>query len=277
MWKAEMNFRMELLTNTRIMIYHAKYSITASFYVVIWTNASKHWRQSQFWPCFVAQISMWKDTGNTQERDREKERETNGINHKLRQCLMIRKWYLKPYLSSMRHLLSRTLQCVLKLSKSSMHFGDCWHIANAWLHVGSASLGYGSFSVNNAVDILFCTHKTTINENKKEKNLTLCSFALPFFLTSPHGWSNKKSWKLLHSGSSPGSLHRHVGRKNGNACNVFSAAKHFVTVTVLHATGDIWIASTMNRNEKRVRNNEMNYRGGNEWALMLMAHFIMHE
>lgn len=51
------------------------------------------------------------------------------------------------YLSSIRHLLSRTLQYVLKLSNSSMHFGDCWHIANAWLHVGSASIGYGSFSV----------------------------------------------------------------------------------------------------------------------------------
>lgn len=59
---------------------------------------------------------------------------------------------------------------------------------------------------------------------------------LPFFDTNPHGWSNRKSRKLLQSGSMPGSLHKHVGWKNGNACNVFNAAWHFVTVTVLHAT-----------------------------------------
>lgn len=37
-----------------------------------------------------------------------------------------------------------------------------------------------------------------------------------------------------------GSLHKHVGRKNGNACNVRNAAWHFVTVTVLHATEKGW-------------------------------------
>lgn len=40
----------------------------------------------------------------------------------------------------------------------------------------------------------------------------------------------------MQSGSAPGSLHRQVGRKNGNAWSVLSAAWHFVTVTVLHAT-----------------------------------------
>uniref|UniRef100_A0A8D8A2Y3 (northern house mosquito) hypothetical protein n=1 Tax=Culex pipiens TaxID=7175 RepID=A0A8D8A2Y3_CULPI len=35
----------------------------------------------------------------------------------------------------------------------------------------------------------------------------------------------------------PGSLHRQVGRKNGNAWSVRSAAWHLVTVTVLQATG----------------------------------------
>jgi hypothetical protein len=34
----------------------------------------------------------------------------------------------------------------------------------------------------------------------------------------------------------PGSLHKHVSLKNGNACNVRNAAWHFVTVTVLQAT-----------------------------------------
>lgn len=73
-----------------------------------------------------------------------------------------------------------------------------------------------------------------IIKNKKKN----CSYKnVPFLTTTPHGWSNKKSRKLLHSGSRPGSLHKHVGRKNGNACNVFNAAKHFVTVTVLQATG----------------------------------------
>lgn len=74
---------------------------------------------------------------------------------------------------------------------------------------------------------------------------------LPRLLTNPHGWSNRKSRKLLHSGSIPGSLHRHVGRKNGNACNVFSAARHFVTVTVLHATA-IFVVKQRRRNERQV-------------------------
>lgn len=34
----------------------------------------------------------------------------------------------------------------------------------------------------------------------------------------------------------PGSLHKQVGRKNGNAWSVLKAAWHFVTVTVLQAT-----------------------------------------
>lgn len=64
--------------------------------------------------------------------------------------------------------------------------------------------------------------------------------SVPLMLTTLHGWSNRKSRKLLHSGSSPGSLHKHVGRKNGKACNVFNAAKHLVTVTVLQATAIRW-------------------------------------
>lgn len=44
-------------------------------------------------------------------------------------------------LSSIRHLLSRTLQWVLKSSKSFMHFLSCWHTLNAWLQVGKASTG----------------------------------------------------------------------------------------------------------------------------------------
>lgn len=51
-----------------------------------------------------------------------------------------------------------------------------------------------------------------------------------------HGGSNRKSRKLLHSGSTAGSLHKHVGVNNGNACNVFNAAWHLVTVAVLQAT-----------------------------------------
>lgn len=68
-------------------------------------------------------------------------------------------------------------------------------------------------------------------------NAFICfTMILPLLITRPHGWSNKKSLKLLHSGSTPGSLHKQVGRKNGKACRVFNAAKHFVTVTVLQAT-----------------------------------------
>lgn len=51
------------------------------------------------------------------------------------------------YLSSIRHLFSLTLQCALKSSNNLMHFLSCWHTDNAWLHVGNASIGYGSFSV----------------------------------------------------------------------------------------------------------------------------------
>lgn len=87
----------------------------------------------------------------------------------------------------MRHLLSRTLQCVLKLSKSSMHFGDCWHIANAWLHVGSASIGYGSFSVNNAVDILwaFNVHShSSIAHNQNQNHMNHKKFMLEKLITT---------------------------------------------------------------------------------------------
>lgn len=50
------------------------------------------------------------------------------------------------------------------------------------------------------------------------------------------GWSKRKFWKLLQSGSTCGSLQRHVGRKKGKACRVCRAAWHFVTVTVEQAT-----------------------------------------
>lgn len=32
-----------VLTNAWIMVYHAEYSITASFNMIIWTYATKHW------------------------------------------------------------------------------------------------------------------------------------------------------------------------------------------------------------------------------------------
>jgi hypothetical protein len=60
----------------------------------------------------------------------------------------------------------------------------------------------------------------------------------PFLLTYIQGWSNRKSRNELHSGSTWGSLHRHVGRKNGKAWSVLRAAWHFVTVTVEHATAN---------------------------------------
>jgi hypothetical protein len=50
------------------------------------------------------------------------------------------------------------------------------------------------------------------------------------------GWSKRESLNELHSGSTWGSLHKHVGRKKGNAWSVRRAAWHFVTVTVEHAT-----------------------------------------
>lgn len=61
----------------------------------------------------------------------------------------------KVYLSSILHLLSRTLQCVLKFSNSFMHFLSCWHTDSAWLQVGKASTGYGSFSVLNREEKTF--------------------------------------------------------------------------------------------------------------------------
>jgi len=53
---------------------------------------------------------------------------------------------LLTHLFSILHLLSRTLQCVLKSSKSFRHLRSCWQTDSAWLHVGRASIGYGSFS-----------------------------------------------------------------------------------------------------------------------------------
>lgn len=46
----------------------------------------------------------------------------------------------------MRHLPSRTLQCVLKFSYSWLQTFSFWQTERAWLHVGRASIGYGSFS-----------------------------------------------------------------------------------------------------------------------------------
>lgn len=59
---------------------------------------------------------------------------------------------------------------------------------------------------------------------------------VPFFDTNEQGWSKRKSLKELHSGSTYGSRHKHVGLKNGNAWSVRRAAWHFVTVTVEQAT-----------------------------------------
>lgn len=66
----------------------------------------------------------------------------------------------------------------------------------------------------------------------------VCEFPnnLPFLMTKTQGWSNRKSLKELHSGSTCGSRHRHVGLKKGNAWSVRRAAWHFVTVTVEQAT-----------------------------------------
>lgn len=54
-----------------------------------------------------------------------------------------------PHLSSIRHFPSRTLQLTLKSSNNLMHFLSCWQTERAWLQVGSASTGYGSFSARN--------------------------------------------------------------------------------------------------------------------------------
>lgn len=66
----------------------------------------------------------------------------------------------------------------------------------------------------------------------------VCEFPnnLPFLMTKTQGWSNRKSLKELHSGSTCGSRQRHVGLKKGNAWSVRRAAWHFVTVTVEQAT-----------------------------------------
>lgn len=69
----------------------------------------------------------------------------------------------KSYLSSILHLLSLTLQCVLKSSNSFKHFLSCWHTDNAWLHVGNASIGYGSFSA-----IIFFPHQVPLEYTNDE-------------------------------------------------------------------------------------------------------------
>lgn len=50
------------------------------------------------------------------------------------------------------------------------------------------------------------------------------------------GWSKSESLNWLHSGSKLGSRQRQVGRKNWNPWRVLSAAWHFITVVVEHAT-----------------------------------------
>jgi hypothetical protein len=44
------------LTDTRIMIDHAKYSIASPFHVIIWANTPKHWRQPQLGPRSMARL-----------------------------------------------------------------------------------------------------------------------------------------------------------------------------------------------------------------------------
>jgi len=152
---------------------------------------------------------------------------------------------LSTHLFSILHLLSRTLQCVLKSSKSFRHLRSCWQTDSAWLHVGRASIGYGSFSAakgNGRIIISqvkqsikkFYKFASRLKISKTFLQLQYCN--LPFLSTNPHGWSNRKSRKWLQSGSMPGSLQRQVGRKNWNACSVLNAAWHFVTVTVLQDT-----------------------------------------
>lgn len=93
--------------------------------------------------------------------DGNKKKNTKGRNN-----LNEQKNYLEniiAHLSSILHLLSRTLQCVLKFSNNFMHFLSCWQTLSAWLQVGSASTGYGSFS-------------------EKKRNLKKDFFLLYFFL-----------------------------------------------------------------------------------------------
>lgn len=73
----------------------------------------------------------------------------------------------------------------------------------------------------------YCVSSSSVFRNKQD---------IPFFETNMHGWSKRKFLKELHSWSSCGSRHKHVGLKNGNNWRVLRAAWHFVTVTVEHDT-----------------------------------------
>lgn len=73
----------------------------------------------------------------------------------------------------------------------------------------------------------YCVSTSSVSRNKQD---------IPFFETNMHGWSKRKFLKELHSWSSCGSRHKHVGLKNGNNWRVLRAAWHFVTVTVEHDT-----------------------------------------
>lgn len=95
----------------------------------------------------------------------------------------------KSYLSSILHLLSLTLQCVLKSSNSFKHFLSCWHTDNAWLHVGNASIGYGSFSAAIFPDPLRNHKATNMEIEKKGKisklNIPLLRFSVVFIIIIP--------------------------------------------------------------------------------------------
>lgn len=92
--------------------------------------------------------------------------------------------------------------------------------------------------------LLHPSYTNLINEHTNERNMAhpkdpfkSMALDLPFFRTKTQGWSKRKSRNELHSGSTWGSRHKHVGLKNGNAWRVRNAAWHFVTVTVEQATG----------------------------------------
>lgn len=97
------------------------------------------------------------------------------------------------YLSSILHLLSLTLQCSLKSSNNLMHLRSCWHTDNAWLHVGKASTGYGSFSarklegfwweyVHDFVSSIFNGYIRLFTLGSKRNHLKFCFLYVFFYL-----------------------------------------------------------------------------------------------
>lgn len=143
------------------MINYIKYFITSTFHVIIWTDTTEHGWKAQICPGFVTGVPEKRAMNNCVI---EKSKFSNPWKHRRKKnckmtfaaCLnavkinwkIFSKMPFSPtsHLSSIRHLFSRTLQWVLKSSNSLMHLRSCWHTDNAWLHVGKASTGYGSFS-----------------------------------------------------------------------------------------------------------------------------------